>query len=271
MKDHNEKTLRFKPAGDRALLIEGAEVISPHENLKMYRLMLAIEREVEGVEEVVPGYRSLLVYYDPFAVSFDELTRAIRQMERRPGSIDLPSPRLVYLPVLYGGDAGPDIRDVAVHNALTMDEVIQIHTAATYRVYMIGFLPGFPYLGGLSPKLFTPRLPSPRTRVPAGSVGIAGNQTGVYPMESPGGWRLIGRTPVELYMPQRNPPVLLLMGDFVKLFPVSPEEFHEIRAQVERGEYRVRIEEAARALWEQAGETGETASGRSREVAGSGR
>lgn len=231
-----------RPLGDRALLIEFKEEISPEVNGRVRNLMHGIERErIAGVEELVPAYRSLLVYYNPLMIDFADLATRIQEIEGKIGKLELPKPRVFRLPVCYGGEMGPDLPYVAEHNRLTEEEVIAIHAQATYLVYMIGFLPGFPYLGGMSPKIATPRLSEPRTKIPAGSVGIAGDQTGIYPLESPGGWRLIGRTPIELFTPQNEPPVLLAMGDFVNFFPISAKEFQGIRTQVERGEYRVEV------------------------------
>ncbi len=237
MNANNGRGFQYKAMGDKALLIEFDEVISPKINKKVRGLMEGLSKErIEGIQEVVPAYRSLLVYYDPFTIGFQTLCSKIHEIAKKFDRSKLPEPRVFHLPVCYGGEMGPDLPYVAEHNGLTEEEVVKIHASTAYLVYMLGFLPGFPYLGGLSPKLATPRLPEPRIKIPAGSVGIAGNQTGIYPIESPGGWRIIGRTPVELYTPQNDPPVLLAMGDFVKFFPISPEEFQKIRSQVEDGD-----------------------------------
>lgn len=231
------------PMGDRGLLIYFEEVISPEVNRKVRALSQGIAAaRIAGVQEIVPAYRSVLVCYDPLAIAFDDLCLRIREIETKLGELVLPRPRLFRIPVCYGGEMGPDLPYVAEYNGLTEEEVIAIHSGATYLVYMIGFLPGFPYLGGMSPRIATPRLPAPRTKIPAGSVGIAGDQTGIYPLESPGGWRIIGRTPIKLYNPDRDPPVLLTPGDFVKFFPVSRDEFEDIQGQVERSAYQVEVE-----------------------------
>lgn len=141
--------------------------------------------------------------------------------------------RTVSIPVCYGGEYGPDLEYVARHHNLTPEEVISIHSEGEYLAYMIGFAPGFPFLGGLSEKIATPRRPSPRTSIPAGSVGIAGMQTGVYPISTPGGWQLIGQTPIKLFLPEQNPPSLLQAGDIVKFEPISKEEYQEILAKEE--------------------------------------
>ncbi|HHY76979.1 MAG TPA: 5-oxoprolinase subunit PxpB, partial [Clostridiales bacterium] len=149
--------------------------------------------------------------------------------------------KVVEIPTIYGGEYGPDIEFVAQHNNLTVDEVIEIHSSRNYLIYMLGFTPGFPYLGGMSEKIETPRLKTPRTKIPAGSVGIAGKQTGIYPIDSPGGWQLIGRTPVKLYDPLADPPVLLNAGDYVRFVPIDEKEYKSILKQVEENKYKVKI------------------------------
>lgn len=235
----------YRPLGDKGLLIEFEEAIRLEANEQVRALTQGIEAaRITGIQEVVPAYRSLLVYYDPLTITFADLCLRIREIESKLRRLELPKPRLFHLPVCYGREMGPDLHDVAEYNGLSEEEVISLHSGAVYLVYMIGFLPGFPYLGGMSPQIATPRLPEPRTKIPAGSVGIAGDQTGVYPIESPGGWRIIGRTPIRLYTPEKDPPVLLALGDRVKFFPVSPQEYQQIRAKVERGEYQVEVVEA---------------------------
>ena len=142
------------------------------------------------------------------------------------------------IPTLYGGEAGPDLEFVAGHNQLTPAEVVRIHSSVPYRIYMIGFTPGFPYLGGMSEKIAAPRLKTPRTKIPAGSVGIAGTQTGLYPVESPGGWQLIGRTPLQVFDPRSEQPFIYSAGDFLQFQPVSATEYESIRQDVERGVYQ---------------------------------
>jgi len=186
----------------------------------------------------------MLVYYDPGETSIEDLCLGIRELESKPDELGVSKSRWVQVPVCYGGDLGPDLTYVARQNGLTEDDVVAIHSSATYLVYMVGFLPGFPYLGGMSSAIAAPRLQEPRTKTPAGSVGIAGAQTGIYPVESPGGWRIIGRTPVELFAPREVPPARLSMGDHVRFVPISLSEFAEIRAAVERGEHRFSAGEA---------------------------
>ena len=218
--------------GDQSLLIEFEESISSAIHRKVRALSQAIERaEIPGVREVIPAYRSMLVHYDPQGTSIEDLCLRVRKLETSPGELDATASRRVRIPVCYGGDLGPDLAYVARHNGLTEDDVVAVHSGATYLVYMVGFLPGFPYLGGMSDKIATPRLPEPRTKTPAGSVGVAGTQTGIYPIESPGGWRIIGRTPIELFRAHEVPPARLRMGDSVEFVPISLSEFEEIRAK----------------------------------------
>ena len=153
-------------------------------------------------------------------------------------SIPIPPPTVIEIPVLYGGEMGPDIENVAEHNHKTVEEVIKIHTSEEYLIYMIGFIAGFPYLGGMSKEIATPRLKSPRVKIEGGSVGIAGEQTGIYPVASPGGWQLIGRTPLKLYDADREKPVLLEAGQYIKFAAVTEEEYKKIEKEVEDGTYK---------------------------------
>ncbi|MDR1263410.1 MAG: 5-oxoprolinase subunit PxpB, partial [Oscillospiraceae bacterium] len=184
-------------------------------------------KPIPGVIESTASYRSLLVSFDPMRVGEGGLKRQLsRRLRSLSPDVSASAPAdVVELPVCYGGAYGPDLDDVAAHTGLTAEEVVRRHSAAVYRVYMIGFMPGFPYLGGLPDELTTPRLSTPRALIPAGSVGIGGNQTGVYPLDSPGGWRLIGRTPRRLYDVNSSKPVLLAAGDGVRFIPISPEEY----------------------------------------------
>jgi KipI family sensor histidine kinase inhibitor len=188
----------------------------------------------EGVTEVIPTYRSLLIVYDPSITHPAELQKTLKTLEARLDDIKIPPPDTVEIPVCYGGEFGPDIEYVAQTHNLTLEEVIELHCRPEYLIYMVGFTPGFPFLGGLSEKLHTPRLETPRTFVPEGSVGIANNQTGIYPVASPGGWRLIGRTPVKLFAPGRRNPFLYQAGDRIKFSPISSQEYARIFKQEEK-------------------------------------
>lgn len=221
-------SLRFLLAGEKALVVEFGSRVDPEINAKVQDLHHRLLREpIPGVVETVPTFRSLLVSYDPLLIGFDGLVNRIQALD--PLSVTTPaSETRVVIPTVYGGEFGPDIGFVARHNGISVEEVIELHVSAVYLVYMIGFTPGFPYLGGLPPAIATPRLHAPRTLVPAGSVGIAGEQTGVYPVESPGGWQLIGRTPLRLYDPARENPVLLEPGGSVVFERIDEAEFREI-------------------------------------------
>lgn len=222
---------RIKPLGDTALRIELGEAISPEVNRRVRAACAGLERAaIPGVVEWVPDYTAVTVHYRPHAVRFGDLCRAVEAAIGEGDTADAPPARVVTLPVHYGGEHGPDLGFVAEHRQLRVEEVIELHSGPEYLVYMIGFAPGFPYLGGLPERLATPRLEKPRLSVPKGSVGIGGSQTGVYSVASPGGWRLIGRTPVALYDPKREPPALLEAGDRVRFRPVSLTEYREIEA-----------------------------------------
>jgi inhibitor of KinA len=220
---------RFRLAGDKGLLVEFGSAIDPEINRKVGQVFLGIEKApIEGITEIIPTYRSILIVYDPFRTDPERLKNEILDREKKLDEWEIPPPKTVEIPVAYGGDFGPDLEFVAQYNDLTPEEVIQIHTSETYLIYMIGFTPGFPFLGGLSEKLFTPRRDNPRQLVPTGSVGIANNQTGIYPIDSPGGWQLIGRTPIRLYDPTGSPPILLKAGNYLRFRRISREEFQEI-------------------------------------------
>ena len=225
-------------------MVELGDEISPDINRRIRDLVLAIERRhVAGVVDLVPTYRSLLVYCDPLRVSLAELQREIAGLERHLGETPLPPPKAAEIPTCYGGWLGPDLEFVASHCKLTSDEVVRIHTSADYLVYMMGFTPGFTYLGGMSERIATPRLKTPRTLIPAGSVGIAQQQTGIYPVDSPGGWQLIGRTPVRLFDPQRDPPVVVEAGDYVRFVAIDHGTYDDIEHQVLAGTYRLVVRE----------------------------
>ena len=207
-------------------MVEFENVVSIEVNSLVRTLGLALESaRVPGLIEVVPTYRSLGVQFDPLATSGAVLQGQIEGVLAQMNPANLPPPRLVELPTVYGGEYGPDLPFVAEHADLPEAEVIRLHSEATYHVYMIGFSAGFAYLGGLPERLHTPRLPSPRTRTPKGSVAIGGSQTGAYPADTPGGWRIIGRTPVELFDPRREPPTPMLPGDQVRFVPIGPAEY----------------------------------------------
>jgi len=209
------------PASDRSLLVRFADEPTLDAHRRVVALLAALEAAApHGLVNLHPGYASLLVVFDPRATNHEALLRELDARLLR-DDVSPPRPRTVEVPVVYGGEAGPDLADVAAHAGLSPAEVVARHAGAVYSVRFLGFSPGFAYLGGLPEELATPRLPLPRTRVPAGSVGIAGRQTGVYPAESPGGWRIIGRSSLSLFRPERTPPALLSTGDLVRFLPVE--------------------------------------------------
>ncbi len=220
---------RFLLAGDRGLVVELGAAIDPEINRKVREISVSLEETpIVGVTEVIPTYRSVLICYDPVRINPERLRKEILDRERSLDKLEIPPPETTEIPVAYGDEFGPDMEFVAQHNRLSPEEVIQIHSSGTYLIYMIGFTPGFPFLGGLSEKLFTPRLENPRQLVPAGSVAIANNQTGIYSLDSPGGWRLIGRTPIKVYDPTRSPPIILKAGNYLRFKRISRDEFQEI-------------------------------------------
>lgn len=234
--------IKYLLAGDRAVVMEFGNEISKEINAKIRNVVKSVdEAKIDGIEELLPTYRSLMIVYDPLKIEYSQLITTLdliasKKMEKQEDKI-----KIVEFPTLYGGEYGPDINFVAEHNNITVDEVIKIHTGTDYLVYMMGFTPGFTYLGGMSDRIATPRLASPRTKIPAGSVGIAGAQTGMYPSETPGGWQLIGRTPLKLYDPAKEPPVMLSAGDYVRYVSVDEQEYMDIQKQVIEGTYKVKF------------------------------
>ena len=221
-------TLQFRivPVGDSAVTVEFAGEISPETNALVRGLeALLTETPPPGVFETIPAYRSLLVTYDPLRVSFEAVAEALKALVGRVRPDRLPPSRLITIPVCYTPDFGPDLVSLSERHGLTGDELIRLHASGDYLVYFIGFTPGLPYLGGLPQELATPRLPTPRVRVAAGSVGIGGDQCVIYPVESPGGFHIIGRTPLRLFNPSGDPLVLLQPGDRIRFSPIDRSEF----------------------------------------------
>jgi len=230
---------RYVPFGDKALIVRFGSTISPQVNRRVHALDKAIlSANLLGVRECVPTYCSLLVSYDPAQVSYKKLVSEAKKVQKlSEAHVSEEKARRAVIPVAYGGDFGPDISRVAQYHGLRESEVIRIHSERDYMVYMIGFIAGFPYLGEVADEIATPRLETPRIRVPEGSVGIAEKQTGIYPREAPGGWQIIGRTPIKLFDPSWQPPALLQPSDFVRFKPISIDEFRQIHAAVSKGSF----------------------------------
>ncbi len=222
----------ISPVGDRAISIDFGQVIDPTINRHIRQTIERIkELQLDGIIELVPTYCALLVEYDAMLYSYSEICNIIEPtLEEGMTNTTNELVTVVEVPTVYGGEFGPDLSFVASHNHLSEDEVISIHSGTDYLVYMLGFIPGFTYLGGMDPRIATPRLSSPRTLIPAGSVGIAGEQTGTYPSDSPGGWQIIGRTPVTMYDMSKAQAALLKAGDYVRYVPIDETEFHRIKA-----------------------------------------
>ncbi|HJV44484.1 MAG TPA: 5-oxoprolinase subunit PxpB [Bacillota bacterium] len=229
------------PLGESAIIVEFGKGIHLDIHRKVKRLTEYLDRyPFVGMIECVPAFSSVTVFYNPVKVkqenkekgnrtSFEMVSSMLNQMALNIEESANQKPRTVEIPVCYGGDFGPDLEFVAEHNKLTLSDVIEIHSSREYLVYMIGFAPGFPYLGGMSERISAPRRSSPRMKIPGGSVGIAGTQTGIYPISTPGGWQLIGRTPLDLFCPDESPPSLLQSGDLIRFQPISRKEFDEYR------------------------------------------
>jgi inhibitor of KinA len=233
---------KFLPSGDSSIVMEFGNSISPKINAKIRNMVDSIDKaSLKGIVEIIPTYRSIQIIYNPMEITYDSLLENLIKLENTLDTAKLAKTRIIEIPTIYGGEYGPDIEFVAQHNKITIEEVINIHTSTDYLLYMLGFTPGFGYLGGMNPKIETPRLKVPRTKIPAGSVGIADKQTGIYPIDSPGGWQLIGRTPIKLYDPFENPPVLLNAGDYIRFVPIDEDEYFNILDLVNKKKYKVNI------------------------------
>ncbi|MGF6947875.1 inhibitor of KinA [Neobacillus sp. B4I6] len=228
----------INPLGDSALIVQLGDEISPaiHQKVQAFSALLNTH-PFDGFVESVPAFTNITIYYNPVIVHysivenspmtpFQKVSAKLNELLQQLDELQVFEGSLVEIPVLYGGEYGPDLDYVASFHKITAEEVIQIHSQSECLVYMIGFAPGFPFMGGMDERIATPRRESPRTAIVPGSVGIAGKQTGVYPLETPGGWQIIGRTPLDLFRPDLNPPTLLKAGDKIKFFPITLEEFN---------------------------------------------
>ena len=221
---------RFLPAGDSAIAVEFGREIDLNINNQVAAMRTVIEAAIDegklkGIVELVPTYGSLLVVYDQLAVGYAGLIEQLKILAEGLEGVEIPDREVVEIPVVYGGEYGPDLGIVAQLNSLSEDEVIKRHSEAEYPIYMLGFVAGFPYLGGMDKSIAAPRKQTPRLKIPAGSVGIAGQQTGIYSVESPGGWQIIGRTPLKLYDADGEKPILLRAGQSMRFKPITEAEY----------------------------------------------
>ena len=218
--------VQFRPASDQSLLVffEQKTLLEAHRRIRAFLQLLAME-PVTGVRNLHPAYSSVLIDFDALRFAPAELEKVLRRYVSRLDDVCLRDPKEFEIPTCYGGEYGPDLNEVARLHGILPDQAIQLHSSVAYTVYFLGFVPGFAYLGELPELLRTPRFASPRSTTPAGSVGIADNQTGIYPFASPGGWRLIGRTPLAVFRPDRENMSLLSVGDIVRFIPISVEQF----------------------------------------------
>lgn len=235
---------KFLQAGESCIVIEFADEISLEANNAVIRTKCYLENQKDiPITECMPTYRSLAVYFDPLSADAATIKKMVTSAIVSNSGYTAANHEVVAIPVCYGGEYGPDIDNVAKHANISVDEVIKRHSSAICHCYMIGFVPGFAYLGGMDESIATPRLAEPRTVINGGSVGIAGKQTGIYPIDSPGGWQLIGRTPLKLFTPDAERPTLIGAGDDVRFMPIDNEKYKTIELQVEAGTYKSVITE----------------------------
>lgn len=228
--------VQYLMCGDCSLLVKFGDSINEQISNKISQFEKNIkERNNIGIIETIPAYCTLMVCYKPQIISYSELVAFLNEIVINLVSSDVSEKIIIEIPVLYGNEEGPDIEYVANHNNIKVDDVIALHSEPEYYIYMLGFTPGFPYLGGMNKKIASPRLEKPRLKIEAGSVGIAGEQTGIYPISSPEGWQIIGQTPLELYNPDREEPILLRPGQYIKFKPIDKKEFDAIKASKKRG------------------------------------
>jgi inhibitor of KinA len=233
----------IKPLGDAGVRVSFGTEISEEVHRQVRAFTSVLEREpADGIIEWVPSYTAVTVFYEPWNLSYKEAAEHIERLLQLAEEETIPEGRTWHLPVCYSSEFAPDLEGISESTGISPDEIVNRHVESVYTVYMLGFTPGFPYLGGMDPGIAVPRLTSPRSSVPAGSVGIAGEQTGVYSLTTPGGWRIIGKTPVKLYDPEREEPVFLRAGDKIRFRAVTKKEYEQIEEEINKGAYEVTVE-----------------------------
>lgn len=233
--------MEYKLINEETIMIYFEQQIDPSTFKEVQKVEKYIkDQQHEAIIEVIPSYRAIMLHIDITKQSLAKVVNELKleQLSKLDFDENLNRVKTISLPVLYGGNYGPDIQEVATHNQLSIEEVIKLHTENTYLIYMLGFMPGFPFLGGLNSKLATPRREEPRTSIPAGSVGIANNQTGLYPKQSPGGWQIIGRTPITVFDILRTPMCLYESGDYIKFYSIDESTFEQI-VEAQQGEFDI--------------------------------
>ncbi|MFW0759728.1 5-oxoprolinase subunit PxpB [Staphylococcus cohnii] len=233
--------MEYKLINEETIMIYFKQQIDPSTFKEVQKVEKYIkDQQHEAIIEVIPSYRAIMLHIDITKQSLAKVVNELKleQLSKLDFDENLNKVKTISLPVLYGGNYGPDIQEVATHNQLSIEEVIKLHTENTYLIYMLGFMPGFPFLGGLNSKLATPRREEPRTSIPAGSVGIANNQTGLYPKKSPGGWQIIGRTPITVFDILRTPMCLYESGDYIKFYSIDESTFEQI-VEAQQGEFDI--------------------------------
>lgn len=228
--------IRYIPSGDSAFILRFGTVISVEINHKIRALTILVSKDCpNGIAEFVPSYTDLLVVYDPLIIPYQKVLDFLKESVKRLETIEIPAAKVIEIPVCYGNEFGDDFEVVKSETMLTQEEIIKRHSDPEYLVYMLGFTPGFCYLGGMDQRIACPRKQIPSQLIKAGSIGIAANQTGIYPIDSPGGWQVIGRTPYKMFDAYRENKFLVQAGDYIKFKPISIEVYNEILKKQDDG------------------------------------